>query len=100
MPVHQCAYSNLFFSSNTMVFHSLLVVTDSNIKVWEYLFTTKSGEGWVNGTAGITGVLLFVVFGVMAVMSLPTVRRKGHFEVSRFKHLVCFIRNTVFLHPF
>jgi hypothetical protein len=59
-------------------------VTESGIEVWEYLFTTKSGEGWVHGTAGITGVLLFVIFGIMACMSLPVVRRKGYFEVQAF----------------
>lgn len=56
-------------------------MTESAIQVWEYLFTTKAGEGWVGGTAGITGVLLFIVFGIMAFMSLPFVRRSGHFEV-------------------
>lgn len=64
--------------------HFLLVVTESGIQVWEYLFTTKAGEGWVGGTAGITGVLLFIIFGIMAFMSLPFVRRSGHFEVSEF----------------
>jgi hypothetical protein len=63
-------------------------VTESGIQVWEYLFTTKAGEGWVSGTAGITGVLLFIVFGIMALMSLPFVRSKGHFEVNGLSLLI------------
>lgn len=61
---------------------TFIVTADSGIEVWEYLFTTKAGEGWVGGTAGISGVLLFVVFGIMALMSLPCVRRSGNFEVN------------------
>ena len=62
------------------------IVTESGIQVWEYLFTTKSGEGWVSGTAGITGVLLLIIFGIMAIMSLPFVRRNGYFELFYFSH--------------
>lgn len=64
-----------------LVMHLFSVKTDTGIKVWEYLFTTKSGEGWLNGSAGITGVLLFIVFAVMGLTSLPCVRRRGYFEV-------------------
>ena len=64
-----------------MVMYLFSVKTDTGIKVWEYLFTTKSGEGWLNGSAGITGVLLFIVFAVMGLTSLPCVRRRGYFEV-------------------
>ena len=71
-------------------------MTESGIQVWEYLFTTKSGEGWVNGTAGITGVLLFVVFGIIALMSLPCVRRSGRFEVNVYYFIVNFSTHIIY----
>lgn len=50
--------------------------------MWEYLFTTRPGIGWVQGTASITGVVLQVIICLMVVCSSTFVRRSGHFEVS------------------
>lgn len=47
------------------------------------MFTLRTPEGWVNGSAGITGVLLLVILGVMFVLSQPFVRKRGYFEVGR-----------------
>lgn len=53
----------------------------TQIAVWEYLFTTKAGQGWFHGTAGITGVILSLILIVMVICSQPFVRNKGYFEV-------------------
>ena len=52
------------------------------VEVWEYLFTTKGGQGWFYGTAGITGVILSIILVIMIICSQPFVRKKGHFEVN------------------
>ncbi|MCI4382014.1 hypothetical protein PGIGA_G00258690 [Pangasianodon gigas] len=61
--------------------------TDREYKVWEYLFTTRPGIGWVQGTASITGVVLQVLICLMVVCSSTFVRRSGHFEVFYWSHL-------------
>lgn len=76
----------------TMVklFCLLLVTTDPPpYKVWEYMFTTRTTEGWVNGSAGITGVLLLLILIVMFVLSQPFVRRRGFFEVRKTLNRMC-----------
>lgn len=60
----------------------LLTRTDRGYNMWEYLFTTRPGIGWVKGTASITGVVLQVIICLMVVCSSTFVRRSGHFEVS------------------
>ncbi|XP_015198556.2 NADPH oxidase 5 isoform X2 [Lepisosteus oculatus] len=55
--------------------------------LWEYLFTTRPGIGWVRGTASLTGVLLQLLVGLMVVCSSTFVRRSGHFEVFYWTHL-------------
>lgn len=57
---------------------------DAMYQLWEYLFTTRPGIGWVNGTASITGVVLQVLICLMVVCSSTFVRRSGHFEVMAF----------------
>ena len=59
-------------------------VNGTTLKVWEYLFTTRGGQGWFYSTAGITGVLLSAILIVMIICSQPFVRRKGHFEVRKY----------------
>lgn len=49
---------------------------------WEYLLSTHTDVGWVNGSAGITGIILLLVLIVMVICSQPFVRRTGHFEVQ------------------
>jgi predicted ferric reductase len=55
---------------------------------WEYIFTTKTDLGWVNGTAGITGVLLCLTVIVMLCCSQPAIRRNGFFEVFYYTHML------------
>ncbi|CAB3992535.1 NADPH oxidase 5, partial [Paramuricea clavata] len=57
------------------------ITTDSpKFEVWEYMFTTRTPEGWANGSAGITGVLLLIILVVMFILSQPSVRKRGFFE--------------------
>lgn len=53
----------------------------SEYSLWEYVFTTRPGIGWVQGTASVTGVVLQVLICLMVVCSMTFVRRSGHFEV-------------------
>uniref|UniRef100_A0A8C6XT15 NADPH oxidase 5 n=1 Tax=Naja naja TaxID=35670 RepID=A0A8C6XT15_NAJNA len=55
--------------------------------LWEYLFTTRPGIGWIRGTASLTGLLLQLLISLMLVCSTPLVRRSGHFEVFYWTHL-------------
>ncbi|XP_064169287.1 NADPH oxidase 5 [Anguilla rostrata] len=57
-------------------------------RLWEYLFTTRPGIGWVGGTASITGVVLQLIISLMVVCSSTFVRRSGHFEVFYWSHLL------------
>lgn len=53
----------------------------TNYEFWEYMFTLRTPEGWVGGSAGITGILLLIILGIIFVLSQPFVREKGYFEV-------------------
>ncbi|XP_017341623.1 NADPH oxidase 5 isoform X2 [Ictalurus punctatus] len=88
--LHQIVgYAILIFSLVHTMAHVmnfvLLTRTDRGYNMWEYLFTTRPGIGWVKGTASITGVVLQVIICLMVVCSSTFVRRSGHFEVT---HLV------------
>ncbi|KAJ8344418.1 hypothetical protein SKAU_G00317470 [Synaphobranchus kaupii] len=61
--------------------------TEGAHRLWEYLFTTRPGIGWVGGMASITGVLLQLIISLMVVCSSTFVRRSGHFEVFYWSHL-------------
>ena len=56
-------------------------------EVWEYMFTLRTPEGWVNGSAGITGVLLLIILGIIFVFAQPFVRERGYFEVSKTEYI-------------
>ncbi|XP_078386184.1 NADPH oxidase 5 [Cetorhinus maximus] len=56
-------------------------------QLWEYLFTTRPGIGWIYGTASITGVILQLLIILMLICSSTFVRRSGHFEVFYWTHL-------------
>ncbi|XP_070619704.1 NADPH oxidase 5 [Erythrolamprus reginae] len=56
-------------------------------RLWEYLFTTQPGIGWIHGTASLTGFLLQLLISLMLVCSTTLVRRSGHFEVFYWTHL-------------
>lgn len=79
--------SNSSPRTSVTVCHIFVVTMDKNIhnspnyKVWEYLYTLRTPEGWVGGSAGITGILLLVILGIIFVLSQPFVREKGYFEV-------------------
>ncbi|KAI5614848.1 NADPH oxidase 5 [Silurus asotus] len=84
--LHQIVgYAILIFS----LLHTLAHVMnfDTTYNMWEYLFTTRPGIGWVQGTASITGFVLLVIICLMVVCSSTFVRRSGHFEVFYWSHL-------------
>ncbi|XP_065268355.1 NADPH oxidase 5 [Emys orbicularis] len=64
-----------------------LTQTRDRPALWEYLFTTRPGIGWVHGSASITGIALQLLICVMLVCSSTFVRKSGHFEVFYWTHL-------------
>ncbi|MBN3279235.1 NOX5 oxidase, partial [Polyodon spathula] len=68
----------------------LLTQSVSSFHLWEYLFTTRPGIGWVYGTASITGFILQFLICMMLICSSTFVRRSGHFEIFYWTHL-CYI---------
>ena len=56
-----------------------------NLTYSDFLFTTKSGIGWITGAkiTAIVGWPLLFVYITMFFSSLPVVRRSGMFEVRR-----------------
>uniref|UniRef100_A0AAY4EIW7 NADPH oxidase n=1 Tax=Denticeps clupeoides TaxID=299321 RepID=A0AAY4EIW7_9TELE len=76
--VHTAAHVMNFFC---------IAQSSSKFLLWEYVFTTRPGIGWVKGTASITGVVLQVIICLMVVCSSTFVRRSGHFEVFYWTHL-------------
>uniref|UniRef100_A0A670JGN2 NADPH oxidase 5 n=1 Tax=Podarcis muralis TaxID=64176 RepID=A0A670JGN2_PODMU len=56
-------------------------------QLWEYLFTTRPGIGWIYGTASLTGLMLQLLIALMLVCSSTFVRKGGHFEVFYWTHL-------------
>ena len=58
----------------------------TNYEIWEYMFTLRTPEGWVDGSAGIIGILLWTILGIIFVLSQPFVREKGYFELFYFSH--------------
>ena len=60
------------------------IQNSTNYEIWEYIFTLRTPEGWVGGSAGITGILLWTILGIIFVLSQPFVREKGYFEVSYY----------------
>ena len=53
------------------------------VAYWEYLFTLKTGVGYVGpGFAFVSGVVLDVILFIMVICSLPYIRRNGYFQVS------------------
>ncbi|XP_062998451.1 NADPH oxidase 5 isoform X1 [Elgaria multicarinata webbii] len=61
--------------------------TKDSYQLWEYLFTTRPGIGWIYGTTSITGLVLQLLICVMLVCSSTFVRKSGHFEVFYWTHL-------------
>ena len=63
-----------------------LVVSEPNVTFayWEYLVPIRTDIGWVNGSAGFTGIMLLLVLSTMFICSQSFVRRRGHFEVQNF----------------
>jgi len=53
------------------------------VKLLEWLFTTKPGQfGLIPGWANLTGWVLVIIIIILAICSLPFVRKNGSFEVK------------------
>ncbi|XP_060116342.1 NADPH oxidase 5 [Heteronotia binoei] len=61
--------------------------TNGSYCLWEYLFTTRPGIGWIYSTASLSGLLLQVLIGLMLICSCPFIRKSGYFEVFYWTHL-------------
>jgi hypothetical protein len=61
-----------------------ITVNEPNVTIvyWEYLVPAHTDVGWVEGSAGFTGIILLLVLVVMVICSQPFVRSMGHFEVQ------------------
>eukprot|EP00092_Neocalanus_flemingeri_P001546 GFUD01001648.1.p1 GENE.GFUD01001648.1~~GFUD01001648.1.p1 ORF type:complete len:1115 (+),score=222.73 GFUD01001648.1:61-3405(+) len=70
----------------------LCQVCDENSQPWtyaEWIFTTQPGLfGMPGGIANPTGIALLFILIIMFVCSLPFIRRRGHFEIFYFSHLL------------
>ena len=72
-------FISLFYSIQGYVIHT----TDTEWTLWEYLFTTKPGIGWIPpGLGYITGDILIVVLTIIVICSLSAVRASGYFQVK------------------
>ena len=63
--------------------HSTVLISmkPGSIPLWRYFFYVQTGFGWVFGTAGLTGIFLFILLMIIVICSLPCVRNNGFFEV-------------------
>ncbi|XP_021366755.1 NADPH oxidase 5-like isoform X2 [Mizuhopecten yessoensis] len=66
----------------------LLDKSKPDLALWEILFTTRAGFGWVYGTAILTGWALDLTLIIMIICSLEFVRRGGHFQVFYNTHML------------
>ncbi|XP_013878453.1 NADPH oxidase 5 isoform X2 [Austrofundulus limnaeus] len=89
--LHQIVgYAILFFTvvhTAAHVVNFARMSASGDFSLWEYLFTTRPGVGWVKGTASLTGVVLQLLIFLMVICSSTFVRRSGHFEVFYWTHL-------------
>lgn len=53
----------------------------TGISVWNYMWDTGLGIGWVGGLANPTGVALLVLLFIIVAFSHRIVRKSGYFEV-------------------
>lgn len=53
----------------------------TGISVWDYMWDTSLGIGWVGGLANPTGVALLVLLFIIVAFSHRIVRKSGYFEV-------------------
>ncbi|KAK7481433.1 hypothetical protein BaRGS_00027284, partial [Batillaria attramentaria] len=60
---------------------AVYLTEDMDLKMWEILFTLKTGIGWIHGFAPLSGVILDVILAVMFICSMDFVRRSGFFEL-------------------
>ena len=53
------------------------------------MFTTARGQGWVMGSAPITGVILLVLFAIMLICTVQRIRqRPGCYKLFFYSHLL------------
>ena len=60
----------------------------TNWSYGDWIFTSRPGVfGQIGGCANPTGVALIIILTIMAICSMPFVRRSGRFEVSLIIHI-------------
>ncbi|XP_047478871.1 NADPH oxidase 5-like isoform X3 [Penaeus chinensis] len=60
----------------------------TGISVWNYMWDTSLGIGWVGGLANPTGVALLVLLFIIVAFSHRIVRKSGYFEIFYWTHLL------------
>lgn len=79
----------MFHHSLGMVVINDEILNSSHYTMSEWLLTSRPGLfGLVGGGANPTGIALIMILCVMAMCSMPLVRRGGCFEVYKY-HLGC-----------
>ncbi len=75
--------------ANFVEANNMTAIRPLNFTFSEWLFTSKPGVfGLFPGWAMPTGAGIVVVMIIMGLGALPWIRRKGHFEVCTFGHLI------------
>ncbi|CAF1318260.1 unnamed protein product, partial [Didymodactylos carnosus] len=76
------------------IVHSLALMINYTVKPSEYtwiqqMFTTIPQYGWINGTAPITGIVLFILLFIMVLCAMQFVRQKtGYYQLFYYTHLL------------
>jgi hypothetical protein len=80
---------------NDSFLSALISLKPDGLPLWQYFFYVETGFGWVFGTAGLTGVLLSIIFVIMVLFALSCVRRKGYFEVWTLVGVILLIYDDI-----
>ncbi|KAK3594669.1 hypothetical protein CHS0354_016334 [Potamilus streckersoni] len=86
-----CGFFIVFWTVIHTVCHignAALVSEANDIEMVDILFTTAAGIGFVGASAFITGWLLVLILIVMVICSMPFVRRRGHFQIFYWTHML------------
>ena len=72
-----------------LIANNLTMTEMKNLSFAEWLLTDQSKvNGLIDGWANPTGVLLVIFFFVIGVGAHPGIRKKGHFEIFYWTHLL------------
>ncbi|KAL3884556.1 hypothetical protein ACJMK2_024689 [Sinanodonta woodiana] len=86
-----CGFFIVFWTVIHTVCHignAAIVSEVIDMEMEEILFTADAKVGFVGGSAFITGWLLDIILIIMLICSMPFVRRRGHFQVFYWTHVL------------